>query len=81
MSETKKISDAIDTFAEAMKKRMLTKAKAGWGGWNYNTYPSRLLTNAASAAVNDDAKSAVDCANFCMMTWMQAIKKVGEQEG
>jgi hypothetical protein len=70
-SETAKINECIDRFADAMKKRMHSKRKSGWSGWDDNEYPDRLLRNAADAAINGNAKSAVDCANFCMMTWIK----------
>ena len=58
-------------MAAAMKARMNTKRRAGWSGWEQGEYPARLLRNAAKAAVNNDVKSAIDCANFCMMTWLR----------
>ena len=69
MSEQTNIEMAIDDFAGAMKRRMLSKAKQGWRGWNVQGYPHRLLWNAADAAVNNNSESMIDCANFCMMAW------------
>lgn len=34
MSETKKISKAINIFAKEMKKRMLSKLHKGYSGWD-----------------------------------------------
>lgn len=72
MSEKADIEAAVDNFAAAMKKRMLSKAKQGWRGWDtcYPNIPSRLQRNAASAALHGDQKSCVDVANFAMMIWL-----------
>lgn len=80
MSEKQDIIKAIDAFAEEMKKRMLSKAKQGWKGWDQNRYPDRLLRNAAAAAVNDNPQSMIDCANFCMIGWMAYNRKVAVYE-
>lgn len=73
MGERVDIEAAVDKFASAMKKRMLSKAKKGWHGWD-TCYPNiavRLQRNAASAALNSDQKSCVDTANLAMMIWLK----------
>jgi hypothetical protein len=71
MSEISEIEKAVDKFAEAMKARMISKAKQGWSGWRgmeRKHFDDRLLWNAAKA-VNGDKKSLVDVANFAMMIY------------
>ena len=72
MSEKQSLEDAVDEFAAAMKKRLLSKQKQGWYGWDqpniYNT-SNRLLRNASQVVVRNDPKSMVDVANLAMMLW------------
>lgn len=70
MSEVSELEQAVDEFAAAMKARLRSKAKQGWGGWSHMGRESlgpRLLMNAAKGAVRGDKKSLVDVANLAMM--------------
>jgi hypothetical protein len=70
MSEIAELELAVDEFAAAMKARLRSKRKQGWGGWRHmggESLGDRLLRNAASAAVDGDKKSLVDVANLAMM--------------
>ena len=72
MNEKQEITEAIDAFSDEMKKRMLSKKKQGWSGWEHLTRSiyngsGRLLMNAAKAAITGDKKSLVDVANLAMM--------------
>ena len=71
LTDAQKIDAAIDEFAAAMKRRMRSKRKQGWGGWNHGEMKrdllERMLTNAATAFSSADEKSLIDTANFAMM--------------
>jgi|APSaa5957512576_1039674.scaffolds.fasta_scaffold51002_1 hypothetical protein len=75
-SNKQQLIDAVDEFAEAMKVRLLSKHKQGWGGWDHkNMKPvlaERLLSNAARGSVNKDKKSLIDTANLAMMVWRKS---------
>ena len=73
-SEKQRLSDAVDRFAEAMKKRLFTKQKQGWHGWDsdrlvYGDIPDRMLRNASHARETKSTKSLIDTANLAMMIW------------
>lgn len=70
MSEIAELERAVDDFAAAMKARLRSKAKQGWGGWQHmgrDELGGRLLMNAAKGATKTDQKSLVDVANLAMM--------------
>ncbi len=73
-SEKQRLSDAVDEFAEAMKKRLFTKQKQGWLGWDNEyraerEFPISMLKNASHALDTKSTKSLIDTANFAMMIW------------
>lgn len=70
MSEVSDLDRAVDDFAAAMKARLRSKAKRGWGGWrsvDRESIGGRLLLNAAKGVVTGDSKPLVDVANLAMM--------------
>ena len=74
ITEKQRLSDAVDQFAEAMKKRLFTKYNQGWHGWNgefgiRGDIPDRMLKNASHARETKSPKSLIDTANFAMMIW------------
>ena len=73
MSERQKLERAVDAFAAAMKARLMTKLKQGWGGWDEGRWQEsiaeRMLLNAARAKEHRDEKSLIDTANLAMMLW------------
>lgn len=74
MSEQKNLDAAVDEFAEAMKARLSSKRKQGWGGWDDANIPAlfdRMSKNMFSAA-KGDKKSLVDVANLAMMIHRQS---------
>ena len=81
-TEKDKLCEAVDEFAEAMKKRLLQKQKQGFCGWDNGDVtdyglPTRLFNKAAQVYViiNYSSKQRiigkllVDIANFSMMIW------------
>ena len=72
MGEQRDLDAAVDKFATAMKKRLGTKRKQGWYGWEdpelYDV-ENRLLRNAAQGITGKDKKSLVDVANLAMFLW------------
>jgi hypothetical protein len=73
MSEIKEIDTAVNEFAAAIKKRLISKYKQGWRGWDGPpecfSADTRLLKNAAVGIVKKDAKSLIDVAALAMMIW------------
>jgi len=72
MGEQRDLEAAVDEFAAAMKKRLNTKRKQGWGGWEDPELcdaEARFLRNAAQGVIVKDKKSLVDVANFAMFLW------------
>ena len=70
MSEISELEQAVDEFAAAMKSRLRSKAKQGWGGWQWmgrDCLGDRLLRNAAKGATSGDKKSLFDVSNLAMM--------------
>ena len=68
------LCEAVDEFADVMKKRLLSKLKQGWHGWDATLtrdLPERMLKNAAQGCVRKDKKSLVDTANLAMMLWRE----------
>ncbi len=77
-SETTKLCDAVDEFAEHMKDRLLCKMVDGYTGWDSEDILVDELTEKAYAKLDiilqDDfdnsefnMKHAVDLGNFAMM--------------
>lgn len=71
ISEQQYLDEAVDEFAAAMKKRLHSKQKLNWTGWDgrgmMDEFYDRMLRNAAQALVKEDKQSLVDVANFAMM--------------
>ena len=72
MSDKAKIDAAVDAFSAEMKKRMHSKRRQGFRGWDVLDcdIEGRLLKNAAKASIDHDGKSCVDAANLAMMIWI-----------
>ena len=79
MNAQEELSMVVDKFAEAMKKRLLSKLKQGYRGWqapdDYDI-PNRLLRNAAEAVVKGNEKSFIDTANLAMFIWYGKLYRV-----
>lgn len=78
MSASSELDAAVDAFAAAMKKRLHSKQKQGFRGWQHmgrDALGGRLLSNAASGAINGDTKSLVDVANLAMMIYLSEDKQ------
>lgn len=75
MKEQDKLNQAVDHFADAMKRRLNAKRKEGFHGWDTGSFhsfeiPNRLLTKAALVfALGHTVKKKVlvDIANLAMM--------------
>jgi len=72
MNEREELSMVVDKFAEAMKKRLLSKLKRGYREWqvpdDYDI-PNKLLRSVAEAVVKGNEKSFIDTANLAMFIW------------
>jgi hypothetical protein len=69
-NEKSELLAAVDEFADEMKKRLISKYKQGWRGWQSMgrlELKDRLLRNAANSAVKGDKLSLIDTANIAMM--------------
>jgi len=77
-SEKQQLCEAVDEFAEDMKKRLISKQKQGWSGWGWyeseHNIADRMLLNASHAREHRDKKSLVDTANLAMMIWTKSKK-------
>lgn len=89
--EKQRLSDAVDRFAEAMKKRLFEKADEGFRGWddlNYNMHDGvqiRMFRKASfiwNLTVDGylPSKVFIDVANFIMMLWLHHTKKEAKHE-
>lgn len=72
--ELSDLNAAVDSFAEAMKAKLVAKAKAGWAGWRSPAYDGMIVSRIIAKAnlVEFDRRQAVDIANFSMMLWYQS---------
>ncbi len=63
----KRLEEAIDQFAEAMKAKLRKKANAGWGGWDYMTQ-AQIIQRATGhlSRARSDPEQDVDVANFML---------------
>lgn len=70
--ELLELSEAVDKFSLAMKRRLLEKLRAGYGGWND---PEKVPDFNLIVKMGDDIHSehpetkSVDIANRAMMLW------------
>ena len=66
------LCEAVDRFAEKMKKVLLCKRSDGWSGWREKSFIEngdcklKLYEHVGRLMVDDQADQAVDIANFCM---------------
>ena len=60
------ISVAVDKFAEAMKRKLLLKAREGWTGWNHAAFGRRCREKLRDHIPDGDP---IDVANFAMFLW------------
>lgn len=81
--EIKRLTDAVDLFAQAMKLKLIECAKNGKRGWDGNAptdyYLAQQLREDAMTLAsalfgddyqqNEDAPCVIDIANRCMMLW------------
>ena len=75
MEEIKKLEEAVDKFADEMKRRLRDKFKKGWTTWDDPDYKEalelRLASNFITVVKNKKPKAkvfddAVDIANIAM---------------
>ena len=93
--EQKSLFEAVDHFAEAMKKKLVSKQRSGWSGWDdtdrwtQHTLRRNMMahilhsTTWGGVDVSEstfEPPNLVDMANFCMFLWNIAKKKEGETE-
>lgn len=85
MTEEERIIQAVDVFADAMKKRLIKKMHSGYTGWDSPNCRKGLLID-ISADCNRIMKGVyvekhcVDVANRLMMIWHMenpALRKEG----
>ena len=67
MGEVSEIFKVVETFALAMKIRLLEKYNAGWNGWQDECDWSRDLL--ARIKGNADTGEMLDVANLAMFAW------------
>ncbi len=65
------INDAVDRFAEVMKKKLRKKASEGWSGWDQDRYTEfgvfqQRLHRLVGRVLAGEPGEVVDVANFCM---------------
>jgi len=68
--EPKELCDAVDIFAEKMKKRLLEKLDEGFYGWDDVHYKDDIvkkLIHKTARLCNRDVNQGIDIANFAMM--------------
>ena len=70
------LSEAVDAFAAAMKKKLYNKAADTWDGWKdagFNSLPhgdcTKSLNEHAHRLSDGDAGQSIDVANYCMFLW------------
>ena len=72
------LEDAVDQFAEAMKRKLVRKMHEGYHGWdnltNLQVIKGWLLGHAAQVYCELPSQ-AVDVANLAMMVWYHEIRK------
>jgi hypothetical protein len=79
--EIRRLEQAVDAFASAMKARLALKAHEGWTGWD-NPASSIKMWNtmlAQAAAIPLAKGEEVDIANLAMMLWrLRGANQEGE---
>lgn len=87
LAEMKRLHEAVDWFASAMKTRLTQKLEAGYKGWDKDRPTSFRL----AADIEDDAdwilrdhgghweKESVDIANRAMMIWWREKQNQGKR--
>jgi len=71
-----KLRDSVDAFAEAMKRKLYSKVRLGWTGWDDDGWIEGCCTRKLAEHVDrlfcgdEDVKDdVVDIANFAMFIW------------
>ena len=68
--EEKRLSDAVDWFAEQMKEKLIRKSTNGWRGWREESYIKRKnlrqIESHAQRILEHGDPQEVDLANLCM---------------
>jgi hypothetical protein len=69
--EIKRLNEAVDAFAEAMKTKLAQKACEGWRGWDDEASTDKIYTTmlAHAAGIPLAKDQEVDIANLAMMLW------------
>jgi hypothetical protein len=91
--EQRSLFDAVDEFAEAMKKKLAKKERDGWEGWNcakneIGLKESLLRHLSRRCSCGSwvprrglfEPSNLVDIANFCMFLWTIAKERIATVE-
>ena len=80
MSDKTKRHDAVDRFAQRMKRKLDRKAGEGYHGWDTGCLDMELedsLQHHCTKLIRGDRRQAVDIANLAMFLW---YRKYGANE-
>ena len=74
------LTDAVDRFAVAMKKKLHEKAQDGWSGWDCDDFVDsgacvRKLHEHTFRMLRGEESEVVDVANFCMFIFDREQRK------
>ncbi len=78
MRELARLSIAVDTFANAMERKLVDKFYEGYEGWDNPSYEVEIISNLqehVASLIAGESKQAVDVANLAMM-----LKDILEQK-
>ncbi len=83
MTESERLCEAVDRFAEAMKAKLLEKLGCRWDGWDTRKFIEsgeckESLRSHAACLCELDEPEEVDVANFCMFLWHYREKHLTE---
>lgn len=78
--EVARLTDAVDEFAQAMKDKLVQKAREGWSGWDTPGAKDKIYHAmlAHGAGIPFAAGQEVDIANFAMMLWLWNQNRAGQ---
>jgi len=88
MTETQKLEKLVSMFAETMRKKLLKKMHAGFGGWADTTDSAvaenlheKLKVCVEKYLKNGERKQLVDIANLAAFLWFHEYDKENELIG